>query len=60
MELEQILSLRYPLPEESLDKLHRCMSEITLPKGFHILEINKVEKDIFFIKQGIEKKLRFG
>ena len=39
MELEQILSLRYPLPEESLDKLHRCMSEITLPKGFHILEI---------------------
>lgn len=49
MELEQILSLRYPLPEESLDKLHRCMSEITLPKGFHILEINKVEKDIFFM-----------
>lgn len=59
MELEQILSLRYPLPEESLDKLHRCMSEITLPKGFHILEINKVEKDIFFIKQGIVRAFTY-
>lgn len=66
MELEQILSLRYPLPEESLDKLHRCMSEITLPKGFHILEINKVEKDIFSLNRVLsglllmltEKKLR--
>lgn len=68
MKLEQILSLRYPLPEKSLDKLHRCMSEITLPKGFHILEINKVEKDIFSLNRVLsglllmltEKKLRFG
>ena len=59
MKLEQILSLRYPLPEKSLDKLHRCMSEITLPKGFHILEINKVEKDIFFIKQGIVRAFTY-
>ena len=35
------------------------MSEITLPKGFHILEINKVEKDIFFIKQGIVRAFTY-
>ncbi len=53
MELKQIIARRYVLPEDSLKKLQACMSEVAFPKGFHVLEIGKVEKDIFFIKQGI-------
>ena len=60
MKLEQILSLRYPLPEKSLDKLHRCMSEITLPKGFHILEINKVQYFGKFLPKNLKFNNRVG
>lgn len=53
MDIEEIIGMRYALPAESLEKLRNCLSEISLPKGFHILEIGKVEQNIFFIKQGI-------
>ena len=53
MDIKQIINLRYAMPETSLERLRECLSEVSYPKGFRVLEINKVEKDIFFIKQGI-------
>lgn len=59
MEIEQILSLRYALPEASLQKLRHCLTEVSLPKGHRVLEIGKVEKDIFFLKQGIVRAFTY-
>ena len=53
MDIKQIINLRYAMPEASLDRLRQCLTEVSYPKGFRVLESGKVEKDIFFIKQGI-------
>ena len=39
--------------DASLDKLRQCLTEVSYPKGFQVLEYGKIEKDIFFIKKGI-------
>ena len=41
------------MPDASLDKLRQCLTEVSYPKGFRVLESGKVEKNIFFIKEGI-------
>ena len=41
------------MPDASLDRLQQCLTEVSYPKGFRVLKCGKVEKDIFFIKQGI-------
>lgn len=53
MDIKQIIRLRYALPDLSMEKLMNCLSEVSYPKGHHVLEIGKVEKNIFFLKQGI-------
>lgn len=53
MDIKEIINLRYAMPDESLDKLRQCLTEVSYPKGFRVLESGKVEKDIFFIKKGI-------
>ena len=53
MDIEEIINLRYAMPDASLDRLRQCLTEVSYPKGFRVLEIGKVEKDIFFIKKGI-------
>ena len=53
MDIKEIINQRYVMPDASLDRLRQCLTEVSYPKGFRVLECGKVEKDIFFIKQGI-------
>lgn len=53
MDIKEIINQRYAMPEASLDRLQQCLTEVSYPKGFRVLECGKVENDIFFIKQGI-------
>lgn len=53
MDIKEIINKRYAMPDASLDKLQRCLTEVSYPKGFRVLERGKVEKNIFFIKKGI-------
>ena len=56
MDIKEIINQRYAMPDASLDKLRQCLTEVSYPKGFRVLESGKVEKDIFFIKQGIGRE----
>ena len=53
MDIKEIINQRYAMPDASLDKLRQCLTEVSYPKGFRVLESGKVEKNIFFIKKGI-------
>lgn len=53
MDIKEIINLRYAMPDASLDRLRQCLTEVSYPKGFRVLESGKVEKNIFFIKKGI-------
>ena len=53
MDIKEIINQRYAMPDTSLDKLRQCLTEVSYPKGFRVLESGKVEKNIFFIKEGI-------
>ena len=53
MDIKEIFNQRYAMPDASLDRLRQCLTEVSYPKGFHVLESGKIEKDIFFIKKGI-------
>ena len=53
MDIKEIINQRYAMPDASLDKLRQCLTEVSYPKGFQVLEYGKIEKDIFFIKKGI-------
>ena len=53
MDIKEIINQRYAMPDESLYRLQQCLTEVSYPKGFRVLKCGKVEKDIFFIKQGI-------
>lgn len=48
-----ILNAVYRMPETSVAKLADNISEITCPKGSHILEAGKTERNIYFIAKGI-------
>ena len=41
------------MPDTSLDRLQQCLTEVSYPKGYRVLESGKVENNIFFIKKGI-------
>lgn len=53
MELTQILSNIYPLPETSAQKLEHAIKEVNLPKGHLLFKEGKVETDVYLIKKGI-------
>ena len=53
MDIKDIINQRYAMPDASLDKLRQCLTEVSYPKGFQVLEYGKIEKDIFFIKKGL-------
>ena len=58
MDIKEIINQRYAMPDASLDKLRQCLTEVSYPKGFRVLESGKVEKNIFFIKEGIVRAYR--
>ena len=49
MDIKEIINQRYAMPDASLDRLRQCLTEVSYPKGFRVLESGKVEKNIFFI-----------
>ena len=51
MDIKEIINQRYAMPNASLDRLRQCLTEVSYPKGFRVLESGKIEKDIFFIKK---------
>ena len=53
MEIKEIINRRHILPEDSLALLCQSMELVHYPKGHHVLEIGKIERDIYFISKGI-------
>ena len=55
MDINEIIDRIHHIPESSAGKLVACFSEISLPKGFRMLEAGKVETDIYFIRHGLAR-----
>lgn len=55
MDINEIIDRVHHIPESSAGKLVACFSEISLPKGFRMLEAGKVETDIYFIRRGLAR-----
>ncbi|TDO20864.1 Crp/Fnr family transcriptional regulator [Pedobacter duraquae] len=53
MNLDDIISAIYDLPEESRILLQACIVEVNFPKGHVLIEAGKIESSVFFIKKGI-------
>ena len=53
MDIKEIIDCRYKLPESSLTKICESMERVCYPKGYNVLEIGKIERDVFFIAKGI-------
>jgi len=53
MTIDQILDNIYLLPNESRLAVKRCFSEKKYAKGFILMNTNKVENSIYFLKKGI-------
>ncbi len=53
MTIDQILDNIYPLPEVSKQALKKDILEASFPKGDILLRADRVEKSIYFVKQGI-------
>lgn len=53
MDIKEIIDCRYKLPESSLTKICESMGRVCHPKGYNVLEIGKIERDVFFIAKGI-------
>ncbi|RZK43025.1 MAG: Crp/Fnr family transcriptional regulator [Pedobacter sp.] len=53
MSLDEIIDLINPLPPHSRAILKTYVTEISVPKGLILLEADKTEKSIYFIKKGI-------
>lgn len=53
MNIDDILNKVYPLPETSKSRILEAVAERQYGKGFHLFHANKVERDIYFIKEGL-------
>lgn len=53
MNISDIISNIYQLPQASLDTLINSISEVEYPKNFHLHRENKKETKSYFIKKGI-------
>lgn len=53
MDIYEIINKIYLMPEASINKLMTSLSTVVYPKGFRILEAGKIERNVFFIKEGI-------
>ncbi len=53
MEINAILDKIYKLPVSSKESLIQAIDEIEYPKGHRLLNADKVERNIYFIKKGI-------
>ncbi|MEO4004881.1 MULTISPECIES: Crp/Fnr family transcriptional regulator [unclassified Flavobacterium] len=55
MTATEIVQSIHPLPEKSLQKILDRLSEVAYPKGHYLIESNKIENDIYFIKKGMAR-----
>lgn len=55
MELYDIINKIYAMPDESLKKLAECLTMIKRPKGYHVLEAEKTDTNIYLIGEGIAR-----
>lgn len=53
MNLNDIIDNIYPLPEVSKGVLKQHITEVHLRKGYILLRAERIERNIYFIKQGI-------
>ena len=53
MTIDNILDNIYPLTETSKQTLKKYIDEVSYPKGYILLRADRIEKNIYFIKQGI-------
>ena len=59
MDIKEIINQRYAMPDTSLDKLRQCLTEVSYPKGFRVLESGKVALSAP-IPRWTGRKLPFG
>jgi signal-transduction protein with cAMP-binding, CBS, and nucleotidyltransferase domain len=53
MNIKVIVNSIYPMPESSVEKLESRLTMVSFPKGYHLLEADKLEPDVFFLDKGI-------
>ena len=53
MEIQAILDSIYKLPEVSKSNIIKVLTEVEHAKGYRLLNANKVESSIYFIKKGL-------
>ncbi len=53
MEINTILDRIYELPAASKEKLIEAIMEVEYPKGYRLLHADKVERNIYFVKEGM-------
>ncbi|MVZ64563.1 cyclic nucleotide-binding domain-containing protein [Sphingobacterium sp. DK4209] len=52
MTIEQVINNFYELPPESLELLLSQMDRVTYPKGYILLESDRLERKVFFLTKG--------
>ena len=55
MDIREIIDLIYRMPESSAVRLAACMSSLSRPRGYCVLEAGRVEPNLFFIGRGIAR-----
>lgn len=53
MTIDRIIDNVYPLPEASRQVLRKHISEVSFPKGHVLLRAERMERNVYFIRQGI-------
>jgi CRP-like cAMP-binding protein len=59
MQIQQILTQIYPLPEASQAKLIACINEVSFPRKHLLLKADRIERKIYFIKKGIVRAFAY-
>lgn len=55
MDLHSIITAVCPVPEDSFRRLTDCSLRLEYPKGYHVLQSGRVERNLFFIEKGIAR-----
>ena len=55
MDILEIINSIYAIPAASADKIAACTTEVSFPKGYHVLEANKTETGVYFIRSEIAR-----
>lgn len=55
MDLKEIVNEIYALPESAMLLFQKIVTEVSLPKGYTLMEADKVEDTLYFIRKGIAR-----